>query len=305
MYVGSHASNCLIEMLHSCTPESKKQNVLKSFSDENGTIRLLIATIAFGMGVDCKAVKRVTHSGPSKNIESYAQETGRAGRDGSQSTAILLYNGILLSHVERNIRSYIKSSECRRETLLKYFQATFSPVSPSHLCCDTCASKCSCGLPECQESAAFPTEAAKKQCYVPHRSRQVSPQQIKMVQNELNVYHKDLATKLLCISGKQNLTVLTDISFVIGFADIQIQQTTDNLEHLFVLQDVCNFVEIWDIGHAHKILQVVDKVFKDLDPDTWSENAGQLEMDDLWFEEWETIIEDDDLISLTVDNLYN
>ena len=201
MYVGSHASNCLIEMLHSCTPESHKQNVLKSFSDENGTIRLLIATIAFGMGVDCKAVKRVTHSGPSKNIESYAQETGRAGRDGSQSTAILLYNGILLSHVERNIRSYIKSNECRRETLLKYFQATFSAVSPSHLCCDICASKCSCGLPECQESAAFPTEAAKKQCYVPHRSRQVSPQQIKMVQNELNVYHKELATKLLCISG--------------------------------------------------------------------------------------------------------
>lgn len=158
-------------------------------------------------------------------------------------------------------------------------------------------------MPGCQESCVFPVEVTKKQCYVPQRSRQVSPQQREMIQKELNVYYKQLATKLLCTSGNNNLKILTDISFVIGFSDIQIQQIMDNLQHLFVLQDVCNFVEIWDIAHAHKILQIVGKVFEDVDSDNWSENVEQLEMDDLWFEEWDAIIEDDDFISMAADNL--
>ena len=53
MYAGSEG-NVLVEMLHSCTPAANKQNILHSFQSEGGSIRLLIATIAFGMGVDCK-----------------------------------------------------------------------------------------------------------------------------------------------------------------------------------------------------------------------------------------------------------
>jgi len=96
MYIGdADPKNVLIEMLHSCTPLSNKEHVLQSFSEEQGTLRVLIATIAFGMGVNCKAVTRVIHFGPSKNVENYTQETGRAGRDGSQSIAFVLYNGIM------------------------------------------------------------------------------------------------------------------------------------------------------------------------------------------------------------------
>jgi superfamily II DNA helicase RecQ len=43
----------LMEMLHSCTTEDNKKCILESFQNENGTIRILVATIAFGMGVDC------------------------------------------------------------------------------------------------------------------------------------------------------------------------------------------------------------------------------------------------------------
>ena len=64
----------------------------------DGHIRVLIATIAFGMGVNCKNVQSIIHFGPSKNIECYVQESGRAGRNGSQSTCIVLYHGMLLSH---------------------------------------------------------------------------------------------------------------------------------------------------------------------------------------------------------------
>ena len=66
----------MLEMLHSCTPVANKNTIMESFSTEAGKIRVLVATIAFGMGVNCKAVSRVVHFGPAKNIESYAQETG-------------------------------------------------------------------------------------------------------------------------------------------------------------------------------------------------------------------------------------
>ena len=80
----------LLEMLHSCTPNSNKENILQSFQMEDGCIRVLVATIALGMGVDCKKVNRTIHFGPAKNVEAFMQESGRAGRDGTQSTAYML-----------------------------------------------------------------------------------------------------------------------------------------------------------------------------------------------------------------------
>ena len=77
----------------------KKEAVLSAFQREDSCVRVSVATIAFGMGVDCKGVHRTIHFGPSKNIEAYIQETGRAGRDGKQSVAFLVYHGLLLNHV--------------------------------------------------------------------------------------------------------------------------------------------------------------------------------------------------------------
>ena len=83
-------------MLHLCTHTANRQNVLESFQSDNGIIRLLIATIAFGMVIDGRGVNRVINGGPSKNVEAYIQETGRAGRDGHQSIAYVLYNGVIV-----------------------------------------------------------------------------------------------------------------------------------------------------------------------------------------------------------------
>ncbi|EDO44384.1 predicted protein, partial [Nematostella vectensis] len=54
-------------------------------------VQVLVATIAFGMGIDCKGVHRTIHFGPSKNCEAFIQETGRAGRDWKSSFSYLLY----------------------------------------------------------------------------------------------------------------------------------------------------------------------------------------------------------------------
>lgn len=125
----------LLEILHSCIC------ILHSFQKKNSDIRVLVATIAFGMGVNCKGVYRTIHFGPSKNVESYIQETGRAGRDGEQSVAFILYNGLMLNHVDRDMKQYVKTNGCRRTYLLKNFDfcSDIQSPMPPHLCCDNCA----------------------------------------------------------------------------------------------------------------------------------------------------------------------
>ena len=68
--------------------------MLQAFKEPDSDLRVLVATIAFGMGVDSKGVYRGIPFGPSKNVEAYIQETGRAGRDGKQSVAHIICQGL-------------------------------------------------------------------------------------------------------------------------------------------------------------------------------------------------------------------
>lgn len=83
-YVNKHldSKKRMVEMFNAGTPKAVKKHILCNMSQPNGHIRIVACTVAFGMGVDCKEVHRVIHFGPSKNLECYVQECGRAGRDG-------------------------------------------------------------------------------------------------------------------------------------------------------------------------------------------------------------------------------
>ena len=70
------SSECpVLEILHSCRRDNNKEAVLQSFGKEDGPISVLVATIAFGMRVDCKGLHRAIHFGPSKNVQAFMQET--------------------------------------------------------------------------------------------------------------------------------------------------------------------------------------------------------------------------------------
>ena len=119
-------------------------------------INIIVATIAFGMGIDKSNVRYVVHMDLPKNIESYYQETGRAGRDGLKSEALLFYtyadviklksfveiegnpeqSGIMLKKLDE-MSEYGNLRTCRRKYLLNYFGEDTGTECGS---CDVCLS---------------------------------------------------------------------------------------------------------------------------------------------------------------------
>ena len=77
MYVSTgDITSGMVEMYQSRIDELNRDNIVKDFSTPNGHIRVLIATIAYGMGINCQGVKSIVHYGPSRNVEAYLQESG-------------------------------------------------------------------------------------------------------------------------------------------------------------------------------------------------------------------------------------
>ena len=136
----------LVDMFTACTTTNVKDAILKSFSCTEGRLRIVIATVAFGMGLDCPNIRNVIHWGPPADFESYIQECGRVGRDGEKAYASLFYSkrDICHDYVEQSMKSYCENiSVCRRILLFHDFGG-FENKPVGCMCCDVCMLLCCC-----------------------------------------------------------------------------------------------------------------------------------------------------------------
>ncbi|WP_294870317.1 DNA helicase RecQ [Sulfuricurvum sp. RIFCSPLOWO2_12_FULL_43_24] len=120
----------------------------------NDETQIIVATVAFGMGIDKGNIRFVIHTSLPKTIENYYQEIGRAGRDGIDSEAILFYSGtdfynkkrlidegsdpqyreMILSKLRASM-DYATAEECRHRLIASYFSDTIAPCGDK---CDNC-----------------------------------------------------------------------------------------------------------------------------------------------------------------------
>lgn len=138
----------LVDMFTSITDPPVKESIITSFQSTDSHLRIVISTVAFGMGVDCSNVRQVVHFGPPDDTESYIQETGRAGRDGCASLALLLRKSAKGRKIDKQFREYVDNyTNCRRDVLFKDID-NYKHIDFGHrcLCCDVCAKICVCGV---------------------------------------------------------------------------------------------------------------------------------------------------------------
>ncbi len=138
---------------HAGLPDHERAAHLQTFLHEEGVV--VVATIAFGMGIDKSNVRFVAHLDLPKSVEAYYQETGRAGRDGLPATAWMVYGLADVVAQRQMIESsdsntdrkriesqklnallgYAETTECRRKVILRYFGEEHPGACNN---CDTC-----------------------------------------------------------------------------------------------------------------------------------------------------------------------
>ena len=191
------------------------------------------------MRVDYKSLYHVINYGPPNDIKSYVQAFGRAGRDGRNSEAVLLFHGRKLPLCDPEILDFIKCTTSRREKIFTFFDESNenSKVIPSHLCCDICAKDCQCGQAECKEdtSMTFLMSKATEPTPANAKVRDVTEGEMKKLASLLRECQHEVRQKF----QDSNLHCMySSIDKLTCFSDCLIQEIIDNCDKLCSVEGI-------------------------------------------------------------------
>ena len=261
----------IVEMMHAKTPESVKETVLNSMANINGHIRVLICTIAFGMGVDARGVRTIVHFGPSRNLESYVQESGRCSRDGQPGNCLILYLGRMVSTCAKDIRSYVSSESCRREQINSYFDqpsnVATTPKPTGHNCCDNCAKSCTCTNGACSYVPVWAAPVDQSTPDTRSHVRNASNKQLAALRRGLVSYKKKWVACCMQNNYSQcgnQVSAISCPSFLLEFGNYHMEQVIENVNIIASFNDILKVVEIWRLTHAAEIWKLMKNIFMDL-----------------------------------------
>ena len=120
---------------------NERQRIVDELVQGKSKLRIIFATVAFGIGLDISNIRQVIHIGVLYTMEEYFQEAGRAGRDGLPAKAHIFFNSHDISKGRKQLsdvmRKYVQDKKCKREMILSYF--AFNPPKrsePLHEYCD-------------------------------------------------------------------------------------------------------------------------------------------------------------------------
>jgi len=113
---------CLVDVFTSVSTNEMCEVLLKEICKPNTVLRLLIAMTGFGLGVDCPDIERIINYGSPRTLEELVQQSGRSGRDGRQTEAVLYPKKIGEKKSTSTMNEYVSNVEqCRRKKLFQNF----------------------------------------------------------------------------------------------------------------------------------------------------------------------------------------
>ena len=244
------------------TEEMVKQKITDSLVNPTGHITVLIATIAFGMGVDCKCLRQVIHFGAPSDIDGYCQETGRAGRDGVQSHAVLLLpkKSVSSKTITPVMKAYCKSVDvCRRKLIFENFPGKYKKVEPLHRCCDICTKICDCG--KCKEDiiASRFQESITLLNTSETCSKEVTPQLSE--ERAVLLRQKLVAVRQTLVPSSLPLYSGSDIAT--GFPFESIQKIIVNFGNIHGINDILQLKCVFNTTLCRPILEILKEFWND------------------------------------------
>lgn len=251
--------NRLFAQYHAQYPEKYKKSLISNLVDKTCVARVLLVTVAFGIGVDCPNVDRVIHIGVPCSVEDFYQEVSRAGREGQQAFSEMHFNSYDISKNKHSLhdtmRTYVQTTTCRRQLLLNYFGNSVPEGQLHHNCCDNCQKLCQCQI--CNEKkedeqladACAALEVGNTPSTPKQQKKSLSQVQSQQLKHNLTEYRLSSSAT----------TSYVGITFTTGLSDKVIDLIVERFSLINNLEDLEKEIPLFSKVQAQDIMVILEK----------------------------------------------